>query len=147
MQAAIRAFVDTHQLPLHLVDELVSLFEQLSHSADSFQDLGALAEGGMGEVRRVRDVSLDRTLAMKTLHPHLLESPSAVSRFLAEARITAQLQPPAGCGRTRWSSSVFRSRTNSSLRFSMISSPRDARTRRFATCLGRDRGTTRTAMR
>src|SRR5262249_5242748 len=36
-----------------------------------------------------------RTVVMKTLHPHLAQSEYMKSRFLREARVTAQLQHPA----------------------------------------------------
>ncbi len=35
-------------------------------SGQRYEDLGLLGTGGMGEVRRVRDVDLNRTMAMKT---------------------------------------------------------------------------------
>jgi serine/threonine-protein kinase len=48
----------------------------------------------MGEVRRVLDTSLDRTLAMKIMSTALLTRPEAAASFLAEARQTAQLEHP-----------------------------------------------------
>jgi len=61
---------------------------------DRYDDLGPIARGGMGEVRRVRDRALGRTLALKVVHASLLRSPAALARFEAEARATAQLQHP-----------------------------------------------------
>ncbi|MBO87256.1 MAG: hypothetical protein CL927_18060 [Deltaproteobacteria bacterium] len=61
---------------------------------DRYRDLGPLGVGGMGEVRRVYDRQLRRVVAMKTLRTNLLENPAAVSRFIEEAEITAQLQHP-----------------------------------------------------
>jgi serine/threonine-protein kinase len=57
-----------------------------------YEDLGPLGSGGMGEVRRVRDVELNRTLAMKTMRAPLVYKPAALSRFLEEAQTMAQLQ-------------------------------------------------------
>ena len=37
-----------------------------------YDDLGELGIGGMGEVRKIRDRTLNRTLAMKIIHPNLL---------------------------------------------------------------------------
>ncbi|MCB9602773.1 MAG: SUMF1/EgtB/PvdO family nonheme iron enzyme [Sandaracinus sp.] len=54
-----------------------------------------LAEGGMGEVHRARDTSLNRNLAMKVLHAHLSGSTRLRARFLDEAQITAQLAHPS----------------------------------------------------
>jgi formylglycine-generating enzyme required for sulfatase activity/tRNA A-37 threonylcarbamoyl transferase component Bud32 len=59
-----------------------------------YLDLGMLGTGGMGEVRRVRDVVLNRFLAMKILRPELATKRAAVVRFIAEAQATAQLQHP-----------------------------------------------------
>ncbi|MCB9763160.1 MAG: SUMF1/EgtB/PvdO family nonheme iron enzyme [Alphaproteobacteria bacterium] len=57
-----------------------------------YADQGLLGQGGMGQVRRVLDRTLDRTTAMKVLPA---DSPARrVDRFLAEARITARLQHP-----------------------------------------------------
>jgi serine/threonine-protein kinase len=61
---------------------------------DRYEDLGLIGAGGMGEVRRVRDRAFDRTVALKVLHPCWQRFPSAVARFVAEARLTAQLQHP-----------------------------------------------------
>jgi serine/threonine protein kinase/formylglycine-generating enzyme required for sulfatase activity len=62
--------------------------------AGRYEDLGPIARGGTGEVRRVRDHSLDRVLAMKIVHAPLLKRPDALERFVAEAKATAQLQHP-----------------------------------------------------
>ncbi|MCB9765814.1 MAG: SUMF1/EgtB/PvdO family nonheme iron enzyme [Alphaproteobacteria bacterium] len=59
-----------------------------------FRDLGLIGKGGMGEVRRVEDLALRRTLALKTLQPRLAGSAHAVTRFVEEAQITAQLEHP-----------------------------------------------------
>ena len=56
--------------------------------------LGALGAGGMGEVIRVSDTSLNREIALKRLHPHLLQSRGQRERFVAEAQTIAQLQHP-----------------------------------------------------
>lgn len=62
--------------------------------ADRYEDLGLIGVGGMGEVRRVRDRQLDRTLAMKVIRANLLDDPVAVARFLEEAQVGARLQHP-----------------------------------------------------
>jgi len=59
-----------------------------------YEDLGPLGVGGMGEVRRVRDRALNRTMAMKLIKPRLQQSPRHLGRFVAEAQATAQLQHP-----------------------------------------------------
>jgi serine/threonine-protein kinase len=60
-----------------------------------YDDLGLIATGGMGDVRRVRDRQLNRVLAMKVVRGSLLSRPGAVARFVQEAQATAQLQHPA----------------------------------------------------
>ena len=57
-------------------------------------DLGLLGQGGMGEVRKVHDVTLKRNLAMKIVHPSMLTNQNAISRFTEEAQVGAQLQHP-----------------------------------------------------
>ena len=59
-----------------------------------YVDLGVLGEGGMGEVRKVRDEILNRNLAMKIVHPSMLLNSKALARFFEEAQIGAQLQHP-----------------------------------------------------
>lgn len=59
-----------------------------------YLDLGRIGIGGMGEVRRVRDVVLNRFVAMKVLRPEFSDKRPAVLRFIAEAQATAQLQHP-----------------------------------------------------
>lgn len=57
-------------------------------------DEGPLGEGGMAQIRRVRDVNLQRTVAMKVLLPEQAEHERGRLRFLHEARTTAQLAHP-----------------------------------------------------
>jgi len=59
-----------------------------------YQDLGPLAEGGMSELRRVRDTVLGAELAMKILAWRFVEDTRNRQVFLAEAKATAQLQHP-----------------------------------------------------
>jgi eukaryotic-like serine/threonine-protein kinase len=59
-----------------------------------YEDLGLIGFGGMGEVRRVRDYELNRTLAIKIAHEKILNHSAALSRFLDEAQVEAQLQHP-----------------------------------------------------
>ncbi len=59
-----------------------------------YEDMGLIAVGGMGEVRRTWDVDLDRPVAMKILRPELCERPDLIDRFVEEAQATAQLEHP-----------------------------------------------------
>ena len=58
---------------------------------DQLEDLGSIGKGGMAEVRRVRDKALNRIMAMKVIHPTLLEHREWIARFIEEAQATAQL--------------------------------------------------------
>jgi tetratricopeptide (TPR) repeat protein/tRNA A-37 threonylcarbamoyl transferase component Bud32 len=60
-----------------------------------FETLDQIDAGGMGVVWRVRDPEFQRTLAVKVLKAALCDHPSALRRFLAEARITGQLTHPS----------------------------------------------------
>ena len=53
-----------------------------------------LGEGTMGAVFRARQVSLDRSVAIKILTPRLAKNSSYLKRFLREARAVARLNHP-----------------------------------------------------
>lgn len=59
-----------------------------------YSDFEMLATGGSAVLRTCRDKNLGRVVVMKTLHPHLANNAYMHSRFLREARVTAQLQHP-----------------------------------------------------
>lgn len=59
-----------------------------------YSDFHPLAQGGSAVLRTCRDKNLGRVVVMKTLHPHLASNEYMHSRFLREARVTAQLQHP-----------------------------------------------------
>lgn len=63
--------------------------------SDRYEYLGLLGSGAMGHVLRVRDLKLNRSIAMKVLHTHHLENPIEQTRFIEEAQIEAQLQHPS----------------------------------------------------
>ncbi|HEU5040652.1 MAG TPA: protein kinase, partial [Gemmatimonadales bacterium] len=53
-----------------------------------------LGRGGMGVVFLATDVTLDRRVAMKVIHPELAAHSSIARRFLAEARTIARVRHP-----------------------------------------------------
>ncbi len=53
-----------------------------------------IGEGGMGVVYKAMDTVLDRTVALKILPPHLLQSPDFMHRFRTEAHAQARLHHP-----------------------------------------------------
>jgi serine/threonine-protein kinase len=57
-----------------------------------------LASGGSAEVWRARDEQLDRDVAVKLLHPHLLPDERSRDRLAAEARAAAGLSHPGIVG-------------------------------------------------
>ena len=54
----------------------------------------SLGQGGMGVVFLATDVTLDRPVAVKVVHPELAVHNSIAQRFLAEARVIAKLRHP-----------------------------------------------------
>ena len=61
---------------------------------EPYADLGLIARGGMGAVRRALDQRLGRHVAVKRLHDSLLNRPDVVPRFVLEAQITGALEHP-----------------------------------------------------
>ncbi|MEO7097425.1 MAG: serine/threonine-protein kinase, partial [Polyangiales bacterium] len=54
----------------------------------------ALGQGGMGTVYRGWQLSVDREVAIKVIHPKLASDRTAVKRFLREARLSSRLSQP-----------------------------------------------------
>jgi serine/threonine-protein kinase len=62
---------------------------------DDYEVLGFLGNGTFGSVWRVRDLSLEREVALKMLHPSVANDARAMARFRQEARLAARLAHPA----------------------------------------------------
>jgi serine/threonine-protein kinase len=62
---------------------------------DDYEILSSLGHGSFGTVWRARDLSLEREVALKALHPHIARDDEAVRAFWREARLAAQLAHPA----------------------------------------------------
>ena len=62
-----------------------------------YEIAGSLGAGGMGEVYRAKDLRLGRTVAIKVLRPHLLQSAEARQQFDREARAISSLNHPHVC--------------------------------------------------
>lgn len=62
--------------------------------ADRYEVVEKINAGGMGAVYRAIQRSLDRQVAIKFIHPHLLSSESSVHRFMDEARLMSRLSHP-----------------------------------------------------
>ncbi len=61
----------------------------------SFEVLGPLGAGGMGEVYRARDTRLGRDVAIKVLPESFARDPARAARFEREARLLAAINHPA----------------------------------------------------
>ena len=61
---------------------------------DDYELFEALGAGGFGRVYRVRDLHLEREVALKVLHPYLTAEPAVVERFRWEAQLAARLHHP-----------------------------------------------------
>lgn len=63
----------------------------INTTINNYQILEKIGEGGMGTVYRGIDLTLQRPVAIKILHAHLLSDPSTIERFCTEARTLANL--------------------------------------------------------
>jgi serine/threonine-protein kinase len=60
----------------------------------NFEILSKIGEGGMGAVYKARQLSLDRTVALKVLPPHLARDQGYLRRFIREAKTAGRLSHP-----------------------------------------------------
>src|SRR5205085_12265183 len=72
---------------------------------DDYEILSRLGSGAFGTVWRARDLSLEREVALKALHPAIARDDKAVRAFWREARLAAQLAHPAIVPIYDWDSS------------------------------------------
>ncbi len=63
-------------------------------AAPRYDDLGLLGRGGRGEVRRMYDHDLGRTLAMKLIGEAFADAAEVRTKFVEEAQLLARLQHP-----------------------------------------------------
>jgi serine/threonine-protein kinase len=63
-------------------------------TGDDYDVLARIGSGTFGAVWRVRDLALEREVALKMLHEHVARDDRAVERFRREARLAAQLAHP-----------------------------------------------------
>lgn len=67
--------------------------ESSSNSNNSnFKLLDLIGTGGMANIYKARQISLDRTVAIKKLHPHLTQNLNFIARFETEAKAAASLK-------------------------------------------------------
>ena len=56
-----------------------------------YQILSLLGKGGMGKVYKVKDLELDKIVALKTIRPDLAEHPEMLERFKRELIVARQV--------------------------------------------------------
>lgn len=61
---------------------------------DRFEILGRVGHGGMGTIYKARDRRTDRVVALKIIHPHLVQEQEFLKRFLSETRMATSLEHP-----------------------------------------------------
>ncbi len=69
-----------------------SALKQGTILAGKFRVERVLGSGGMGVVVATTQIDLDRLVAIKLLHPHVLDNQEAIARFLREARAAGRLK-------------------------------------------------------
>jgi len=66
----------------------------VGQTIDRYKIVSLLGSGGMGMVFKAHDISLQRDIAIKIMHPHIASQPNFQERFLQEARTAARLDHP-----------------------------------------------------
>jgi eukaryotic-like serine/threonine-protein kinase len=89
------ALVPVGQAPLVDAEDKARWEKRLRRAlGDDYELLGLLGTGGFGRVYRVRDLHLEREVALKVLQPLLTRDPEVVERFRREAQLAAGLSHP-----------------------------------------------------
>ncbi len=78
---------------LTMVDFSQDVFDSMGALAERYEEIGSIGKGGMGEVILAKDTQLLRKVAIKVLREEV-SAPAALSYFIREAQITAQLDHP-----------------------------------------------------
>jgi serine/threonine-protein kinase len=91
----------SQRLPLQIRNVLAALGPtddpQMLGRLGGYEISGVVGAGGMGVVLKAIDKSLDRTVAIKVLAPHLATSGAARKRFAREAKAAGRLASQRDC--------------------------------------------------
>lgn len=68
--------------------------DQFPEEFGKYKIIEEVGRGGFAAVYKAVDTTLDRTVALKGLAPHLLWDPAFVQRFQREAKLAASLKHP-----------------------------------------------------
>ena len=68
--------------------------ELIGTTLNRYKLTALLGQGGMGAVFKAYDLTLQREVAVKIMHPHIASQPDFQERFLQEARTAARLNHP-----------------------------------------------------
>lgn len=68
--------------------------ELIGKTLNRYKITQLLGEGGMGAVFKAQDLTLQRDVAVKVMHPHFARQPNFRERFLQEARTAARMDHP-----------------------------------------------------
>ena len=84
------SFTKTLETPIQVIskDKLI---------AGKYRIVEEIGRGGMGVVYKAEDLKLKRSVALKFLPPHLMNSPELKERFIVEAQAAAALSHPNIC--------------------------------------------------
>ena len=93
IESAVKAQRNSARVPAgHVLIETLGSGESDSRERYTLSHL--YAKGGMGQVWLAHDAALGREIALKELRPDQAGNSEVCSRFLTEARVTAQLEHP-----------------------------------------------------
>ena len=67
----------------------------IGQTLSRYKIISLLGEGGMGAVYKARDLTLQRDVAFKIMHPQFARQPNFQERFLQEARTAARFDHPS----------------------------------------------------
>ena len=82
-----------HGLDNHAAEQRLETIDP-GNTLGHYLIISKIGEGGMGEVYKAHDTTLDRTVVLKVLSPHLFRNQEFLQRFRVEAQAQARLNGP-----------------------------------------------------